>query len=222
MHLTADGTPAFHILAPAAYDFIDLREIISRKVTARADFIYFGSLAQRSAHGFEQIKRLLGGCPITTRCFCDINLRAPFDRTEVITHCLQQADILKLNDEELLTIARRLNFGRTTKEIIQQLTDTYKIETLALTRAEKGSTVFHMGRRYDSPTPPAVAVRDTVGAGDAFAAALFAGIVHSRPMPEVLAAATDFAAYICGQPGAIPDDTKVYDVVIEQMGATRI
>jgi fructokinase len=219
VRLNPEGGHTFEIKSPAAYDFVDIEHLIDRHIPAKADLIYFGSLAQRNRHGFEQIRRLLEHRSSATQCICDINLRAPFENIQVITQCLRHADILKLNDEELTFIFSHLKMdtGLTVSKNILALMDTFRIETLALTRGAQGSTAYRRKRRFDSPPPPDVEVRDTVGAGDAFAAVLALGIRHNRPMPEVLSAATNFAAGICRIPGAIPDDTEIYNAVLRQM-----
>lgn len=216
--LDADGVPTFDIVAPVAYDGIDLQPLIAQGIPAQAALIYFGSLIQRSDHGFSQVQQLLAGRPQATRCFCDINLRTPHYDRQRINHCLQQADILKLSEEELLTVGRLLAIGPTEQETAKHLMKAYRIEFLALTRGARGSTVFHGDQHFDSPAPPSVTVRDTVGAGDAFAAVLAAGILNDRPMPQILAAATDFAAHVCGQTGAIPVQSQIYEDILTQMG----
>lgn len=216
--LEAGGVPSFDIVAPAAYDFIDLQALSAQGLPGQADLIYFGSLAQRSDRGLAEIQQMLTARPQATRCFCDINLRAPhYDRKRIV-HCLQQANILKLNDEELKIVGDLLEVGSTGPAVVDHLVDNYQIETLAMTCGARGSTVYRNGRRYDAPPPPAVAVRDTVGAGDAFAAVLAAGIIENRPMPEILGAATEFAAHVCAQPGALPAQSEIYPDILKRMG----
>lgn len=219
--LDNEGIPSFKIVAPAAYDFIDFKGPIVQNLFRDADMVYFGSLAQRTPHGFDQISRMLKSLRPETRRFCDINLRKPYFSAEVISFCLREADILKLNDDELSVIGRLLDLGLTPEEHIARLQDSYRIETLALTHGEKGSTVFYKGRRYESPKPRRITVRDTVGAGDAFAAVFAAGILMNRPVPDILTAATDMASFICGQPGALSERDGVYEAALKQMGVTK-
>ncbi len=216
--LDAEGVPAFDIVAPAAYDFIDLQSLREEGLPAQARLIYFGSLVQRSDHGLAQVRRLLEARSPNTRCFCDINLRPPHYDHQRIENCLRHADILKLNDEELATIGGMLNTGPSMSEAAAGLMDAFQIDTLAVTCGARGSSVFQGGQRFEAPPPPAVSVRDTVGAGDAFAAVLASGVLEHRPMPLILAAATDFAARICEQAGAMPADTEIYKAVKQQLG----
>ncbi len=217
VRLDAEGVPAFDIVAPAAYDFIDLQSLSAGERPFHAGMIYFGSLAQRSDHGLAQIQQLLETRSPETRCICDLNLRAPHYDRKRIENCLQHADILKLNDEELAIIAGLFNTGPTMSAAAAGLMAAFKIDTLAITRGARGSCVFQDGQRFESPPPPAVEVRDTVGAGDAFAAVLASGMLEHRPMPRILAAATEFAARICEQAGATPADTAIYKTVRQQL-----
>ena len=216
--LNTDGGPVFTILEPAAFDFIDLEQEALQADAKLAQLIYYGTLAQRSAHGAKQIGALLDGCSDPVRCFCDINLRDPHYSFETVTRSLQQADILKLNDEEMVVIARMLELGSNVAKIPEQIMAAYQIETLAVTRGAQGAIVFGGGQRFDAPSPPDIAVRDTVGAGDAFAAVMAWGILHKLPMPQILAAATHFAARICTLPGAVPDDSAIYDEILTRLG----
>jgi fructokinase len=181
--------------------------------------VYFGSLAQRSAHGFDQIQRLLAVCPSGCRRFCDINLRPPHYTPEVVRRCLEQADILKLNHEELVEIGRIVGIGGEPDALCRRLMDTWNIETLAVTRGAGGASLFSDGRRRDAPAPRGVKVLDSVGAGDAFAAVLAAGVLAERSPKKILSAAIGFAATVCACPGAIPPDTAVYESLLQNLGA---
>jgi fructokinase len=218
--LDADGVPVFDIVSPAAYDFIDLQLPAVKNLVAQAELIYFGSLVMRSERSFAAFRRGMEDRHTAARCFCDINLRPPHYDRQRIAYCLRQADILKLNDEELTTIGAVLDLGADPATIAERLMADFRIQTLAVTRGAHGSTVYQAGRRLDAPPPPAVAVRDTVGAGDAFAAVLAFGVLHNHPMRPVLSAATEFAAHVCGQNGALPAQTDIYPQVLRQIGDT--
>lgn len=75
--LDPQGVPSFDIAEDAAYDWIDLSPSITGEIPAAARLIYFGSLIQRSPHGFEHVRSFLERRPSSARCFCDINFRPP-------------------------------------------------------------------------------------------------------------------------------------------------
>jgi fructokinase len=72
-----------------------------------------------------------------------------------------------------------------------------------LTRGPLGSALVTPSEVCESAAPPTV-VRDTVGAGDAFTAALLVGLLERRSLAEVSERANAVAAYVCSQPGATP------------------
>ena len=86
---------------------------------------------------------------------------------------------------------------------IQCLLEQYPLALVALTRGAAGSlkvarteTVSHPGYTVE--------VVDTVGAGDAFTAALTVGLLAKRDLSTVNAGANRLAAFACSQPGATP------------------
>lgn len=60
------------------------------------------------------------------------------------------------------------------------------------------------GDRARDFAAPAVAVKDTVGAGDAFTAALALDWLRGRDLEAIGRHATAVAAYVCSQAGATP------------------
>ncbi|MFM8436000.1 MAG: carbohydrate kinase family protein, partial [Planctomycetia bacterium] len=50
----------------------------------------------------------------------------------------------------------------------------------------------------------ATAIVDTVGAGDAFTAAVIVGLLHDRPLEAIHDHAARLAAFVCGHRGATP------------------
>ena len=94
---------------------------------------------------------------------------------------------------------------------------TNDIETVALTRGSRGSTVYTQDAQFDSPSEKVDAIVDTVGAGDAYAAILAAGHIKKLPWKETIGLASTFASLICGIPGALPDDPTFYDHLRSRM-----
>jgi fructokinase len=172
--------------------------------------IYFGSLVQRTRGGFQQVRRFLARHGADATCFCDINLRAPHILAEAVETSLRHADILKLHDEELTAVSRLFEGPSREEEIVRWLMNAYSISTIALTRGAGGSTLMTRERSIASAPAPTVEIMDTVGAGDAYAAIIAAGILKGLPMEIALDLATKFSSQICGITGAIPDSDAFY------------
>jgi fructokinase len=73
----------------------------------------------------------------------------------------------------------------------------------ALTRGSKGSSLYTRDQTSDHSGYLAEIV-DTVGAGDAFTAALAMGLLHGDSLDRINDHANRIASYVCSQPGAMP------------------
>lgn len=208
------GVPQFHILENAAYDYIDL-SLDKDNIGSGADMIYYGSLAQRTRQGFDQVQDFLQRNNFGATRFCDINLRPPHVNTEAVEASLYHADILKLNDDELETVATLFKGPERTGKTIKWVMQTFKIAKIALTHGAEGSTLITNIQTVKSPPKQISQMVDTVGAGDAYASVLAAGTLKGLPVERTLDLAAGFAARICSLPGAVPKDPQVYATVFE-------
>jgi fructokinase len=207
VRLDAHGVAEYVIHERVAWDYIPATPLLL-DLAARADAVCYGTLAQRSTESRQTIRHFLAatrpdGC---LRVF-DINLRQQYYSAALVRDLLPLSHILKLNDEELPVVARLLSVaGAGTNVLRQLLRDHPNLRLIALTRGGRGSVlVTQRGEEYDHGGFPADVV-DTVGAGDAFTAALVTGLLHpSRPgLVEINAFANRVAAFVCSQPGATP------------------
>ena len=208
--LDDQGVPSFDILADVAYDYLAF-ESLPEDRAGDASLIYYGSLIQRSKHGYDQLGALLGCRPFGTKCFCDINLRVPHYSRASIMQSLTGADILKINDQELEEIRHILDNPVASETFAEYLMSFFNLELLAITRGAGGSTLMNQKQIIDIPPATADVVVDTVGAGDAYAAMLALGTLLSLPLDATARACADFAARICRLPGAVPENTAFYD-----------
>jgi fructokinase len=213
--LDAGGGAQFDILPGVAYDFLTATPSIERFVKDDCDLIYFGSLIQRTAQGAKTVRRILGLRSSRTKCLCDINLRPGCFNADILTYSLREADVLKINDEELSTLASIHAIRADTTQTVAALMARFDIEMVALTRAEHGSSLFAEGERYDIAPARDLRIKDTVGAGDAFAAMLAIGYVRRWPPERILKSASRLASQVCGITGAIPSTPLFYDRIRE-------
>ena len=205
VRLEARGVPAYVIHTDVAWDFLPgpADDTALLELAGRADAVCFGTLGQRSAVSHEAIRAFLHDArPEALRVF-DINLRQSYFSRGLVDDMLSISDVLKLNDEELPVVADLLGLRSAGPAVIPHLFRAYPLKVIALTRGGGGSVLYSAAGASEHPGFPAEVV-DTVGAGDAFTAALVLGLLKGHPPDEINAAANRLAAYVCSQPGATP------------------
>lgn len=213
VRLDKDGVPEFNITPDVAYDYIQFRPETYKAYLQRAKLVYFGTLAQRTDQGFKQIHHFLRQKKPEVLSFCDINLRRGCYSDEVIKASLREADVLKLNTHELGECRRISGSHLAGSAFIRNMMAEYSLRTVALTKGEKGSELYtRQGCSRAAPAPVDV-LADTVGAGDAYAAVLAAGILKKWPPERTLSTAAAFASRICTIAGAIPETDNFYEPI---------
>jgi fructokinase len=194
-----NGIPAYDIVAPAAWDYIELRDGVLER-TAHAAAIVFGSLAQRNPVSRRTIEQL---CELDVPKVFDVNLRSPFYDADLIRPSLAHADIVKLNEHELQQMAAWFGLPEDLRAGTSALAEEFGCDTICVTRGEVGSALLHRGRWTEHPGYR-VEVKDTVGSGDAFLAAFLAGLLAGEEDDAILRHANLLGAYVATQFGAIP------------------
>lgn len=134
----------------------------------------------------------------------DVNLRQGFYNKEILCRSMERCNILKINDEELVTVSRLFGYpGIDLQDKCWILLGKYNLKMLILTCGINGSYVFTPGNVSFQPTPK-VEVEDTVGAGDSFTAAFIASILKGRSVADAHSRAVQTSAYVCTRKGAMP------------------
>ena len=198
-----DHQPRFTIHEGVAWDRLAVEDAALEALRS-ADAVCFGSLAQRTAGGAEAVRRLVATSrPDALRIF-DVNLRPPFVRQEVVEASLGLANVLKLNDQELPVLAAMLGLAGGEDEQLETLLRRHGLRLVALTRGGQGSLLVGAAGRSERPAV-AVKVADTVGAGDAFTAALTLGLLRGWALDETNRLAAEVAAFVCTRPGGAPE-----------------
>lgn len=200
--LDARGVPAFRILRGVAWDHIDSRPAL-RGATAPAALIY-GTLALREKSNRRSLTALLRAWPAAWRVV-DLNLRPPFDTAAAIEAALAEAQLLKLNDHELARIA---GHHRSTPAGLEQasrrIAARHGIPRICVTAGARGAGLLWDGDWYWENARP-VAVRDTIGAGDAFLAGLLAArLGRNLSSHRALAHACRLGEFVATRDGAMP------------------
>jgi fructokinase len=204
VELDAAGQPKFTLHHPAAYDAPELADReLAELLSPEPDWIYFGTLFQMSLPARELTYKLLahhGGA----RLFYDVNLRKDHYQPPLLRELMARAQVVKLNEEEAGAIDRM--FGRAARPIedfCRAYAHEFGWESVCVTRGEQGCALLVNGKFVEARSY-AVHAQDTVGAGDAFAAAFVHGLgMHWAPM-EIADFANRVAALVASRPGGTP------------------
>lgn len=202
--LNEDGVPTYTFMPDVAWDHIPFTpemEVVAKEACA----VCFGSLAQRSEESRASIHKFLEVVPEDCVKVFDVNLRGNFYNKEILCEGVKRANILKINDEEIVTIGRMFDYpGLDMEERCRIIMHRYNLKMVVLTCGINGSYVFAPnGFKSYKPTPK-VEVADTVGAGDSFTGAFAAAILAGKPIEQAHEIAVKVSAYVCTQKGAMP------------------
>lgn len=200
--LEKDGIPHYKILENVAWDNIPFTER-TENLAKNTRTACFGSLAQRNDVSRTTIRKYLEAMPKDSLKIFDINLRQNFYNKELIHESLKLANMLKINDEEILVVADLYGWSGEEQDICKRLLNEYKLDIIILTKGTEGSFVFTPRQTSSLPTPK-VHVADTVGAGDSFTAAFVAAYMHGERIEDAHRLAVEVSAYVCQQHGAMP------------------
>ena len=186
------GTPEFSITEGCAWEHIDVSNDLLK---IEPSLLYVGTVAQKTAVNRFSLDVL---CSLNPRhIFADINLRPNLYSPKLVLDTLQQATILKLNESEW-------NFVEaiTSLHTPHELLDNFNLEIVAVTYGSNGAELYVPGRRFVT-TGDAKSVVDPVGAGDAFAAALAAGIIQGANLEYTLNVACQTGAEVVQSRGSL-------------------
>ncbi len=199
------GVPQYEIKENVAWDNIPYTSQLE-SLAKRTQAVCFGSLAQRNVVSRETINRFLDAMPQTEDSLVvfDVNLRQGFYNKEILCNSMRRCNILKINDEELVTVSRMFGYpGIDLQDKCWILMGKYNLNMLILTCGINGSYVFTPGNVSFQPTPK-VEVADTVGAGDSFTAAFIASVLKGKSVAEAHSIAVRTSAFVCTKDGAMP------------------
>lgn len=196
--LDAAGRPRYEIHADAAWDRLAWTPGLDEAIH-QAEAIYFGTLGQRDARSRETLRRALSLATGLGRLrMLDVNLRAPFFSAELICESIAHASHLKLSEEEAPQI-----LAATACRSMEHLRERFGLRLIALTRGPEGAWIITAERSLDLPGR-CVTVADTVGAGDAFSAALLTSLLRQTSLEDAAESALHLSSQTCTHPGALP------------------
>jgi len=194
VELDSAGHATYRFVTPAAFDAIE-------PPTHAPPVVVFGTLAQRDPRSASTIR---GMAAAASAAVYDVNLRPPFTSLEAVVASLPLATIVKLSDAEALALAGALRLPAPHSELARYIGERYGARVVCITRGAAGAGLLMDGGWHDAVAIETDAV-DTVGAGDAFAAALLAGWLDGRAPAEILDRANRLGAYVAARRGAMPE-----------------
>jgi fructokinase len=206
-----DGQPHYTIHQPAAWDSMELTDEWVQ-LAERADAICFGSLAQRCLESRHTIQSLAAQTAAACVKVFDVNLRVPFFSSEVIQESLELASVMKMNDTEVPLVLGLLGLPVEQDDVQDTLrlgaerllAEFPMLQMIAVTRGGNGSLLVTREEWHDHPGIP-VKVADTIGAGDAFTAAMTHYLLRGADLETLNKAGNRWGGWVASQSGAMPD-----------------
>jgi fructokinase len=198
----ANGVASYRFASDVAWDALVWSDDLQPLATG-ADAICFGTLGQRKQQSRDTIRRFVAATSESCLRIFDANLRPPFFDKDMIFESLNLANVLKVNDEELPVVADAAGVSGSVEDTVRELARRCELQCISVTRGARGAMLLVDGHVVESAGRD-VTVVDTVGAGDAFTAALAMGLLRRNSHEHVLYHAVEVAAFVCTQPGATP------------------
>ena len=201
-----DGQPHYTIHQPAAWDFLELSDEWVN-LAERADAICFGSLAQRNGDSRSAIQKLVGLTQEKCIRLFDVNLRPPNFSSEVIQESLELATVLKMNNAEVPQVLAFLGIHAECELRLgaeRLLAEFPSLKMVAITRGDHGSLLVRRDGWHEHPGIPTTVV-DTIGAGDAFTAAMTHYMLKGADIETINEAGNRWGSWVASHSGAMPE-----------------
>ena len=202
VHVAIDknGIASYTIAYPAAWDKIELWDEAIEKVS-KCDAFVFGSLACRDLQSRKTLMSLLEHAKFK---IFDVNLRPGFFDLAFIDQVIRTSDLIKLNDEELLILAKKFGYVSDDEfENIKFIKERFGVKSICVTRGANGA-ILYINNTFYSNKGIKVKVADTVGSGDSFLSALIYRLLHVYDLQQSLNYACAVGSFVATKTGANP------------------
>jgi fructokinase len=203
VELDAKGQARFEIAQPVAWDFLEWTKDW-QNLAGEADAVCFGSLAQRSEHSRNALRRFIGATSNDALKIFDVNLRQSYYSEEILSESMRLADIVKVNNDELPKIMSLSKIPHKDElSSAKKLIEKYDLNLVCITRGGCGSLLVRETSASEHPGFK-VRVADTVGSGDAFTAGLVHEYLHGASLDLMNEVANLVGAWVASEVGAMP------------------
>lgn len=201
----ANGEPHFNVNENSAWDYLEWTPGWER-LAGRAGVVCFGTLGQRRPEARATIERFLGATRAGALRLFDVNLRHSFFTPDMLARSLRLSTVVKLNAEELSAAAWMLSLRASGElETARELLDLFGLRLVAVTRGAAGSLLVSRDEADEHTGFRAGRVADTIGCGDAFAAALAHCLRRDAPLALCNEIANRVGSWLATQTGATPE-----------------
>lgn len=205
VRIGAGGEPQFNVNENSAWDYLEWTPEWE-ELAARAAVVCFGTLGQRRPEARTTIERFLRATSTDTLRLFDVNLRHSFFTPDMLARSLRLSTVVKLNAEELSAAGSMLNLSASGElETARALLDLFDLDLVAVTRGAAGSLLVSRDAADEHTGFRAGRVADTIGCGDAFAAALARCLRRGAPLSLCNEVANRVGAWLATQEGATPE-----------------
>lgn len=199
--LNAEGIATYSIEQPVAWDEISLSDTVV-ETSNRATHLIYNSLTVRSETSRDTLFRLLESNAYKV---LDVNLRPPHYDRETLLKLMQAADFIKFNEEEIIEIAAYFKSDiRDLREAVLLISEKTQTDTICVTRGGDGVLLFK-DKTFYAFGGFKITVKDTIGAGDSFLAALLSQLDRQVPVEKALRYACALGALVASREGAVPE-----------------
>ena len=200
-----DGEPRYTLQPGRAWERIACTPEGALAI-AEAGVLIYGTLAQRTPEGLAEWERAIAAAGPGCMKVCDVNLRrraggAMIEDPRVVERALAVADVIKVNDTELATLARSFGWD---DPIATLLASANGRRVLAVTHGAAGSTLYGEDAPIEIPGVQSRPGGDNVGCGDAYVALLVLGMTMGFDLSTSGRIAARWAAAVASVRGATP------------------
>ncbi|MFQ5822797.1 MAG: carbohydrate kinase [bacterium] len=200
---TSAGQPDYSIKKNVAWDFLEWN-LYLEQLANKTDVVCFGTLGQRSRQSSQTIRRFLKNTRENALRVFDVNLRQLYYSAEVLLESLALSQVVKLSEKELWTLVKILHLKKDQEaDLAQQLIRIFDLSLVCITRGACGSLLVSKSEVDEYPGIE-VKVQDTVGAGDAFTAAVAHHCLRGSNLKIINEVANRLGAYVVSKAGATP------------------